>query len=113
MSHDDHDSRLTKLETTVNNLASSVSTLADSINKDREKLWSAVEQVGQRGRITWPAIFAAVTVFLGVLGYGSKVMQAFIDQSATNAARVEDLREAYAKRDLERIEARLEKLSGK
>lgn len=113
MSHEDHDSRLTKLETTVNNLASTVSTLADSIGKDREKLWSAVEQVGQRGRITWPAIFAAVTVFLGVLGYGSKVMQAFIDQSTTNSARVEELREEYTLRDMKRLEARIEQLSTK
>jgi hypothetical protein len=109
MSHEDHDNRLTKLETTVGNLASNVTALTEAIGKDREAMWNAIEN--SRTKITWPAIFTAVTVFLGILGCGSKVMDSFVDLKVSNAEKIDALREEYARRDRDRFERTLERLT--
>ena len=54
MSHDDHDTRLTKMEATVSSLATNVEKLAGAIETDRERMWSAIEHA--RPKITWPVI---------------------------------------------------------
>ena len=105
MSHDDHDNRLTKLETTVQNLAVSVETLTATIGKDREAMWSAIEN--GRTRITWPIIVTTCGFLLG-LGMALGGAMDMVTRLRIDAVRAEI---GENRRDLERHERQLERFS--
>lgn len=66
--NDEFEQRLSHLEANVNNLSITVGKHTEAVENQFRALNSRLDQNAERGRITWPLVFAAIGAIVGLLG---------------------------------------------
>lgn len=80
----DLDTRVTRVESDLHNLAESVDDIRDTMdtrftNLDRRldqglaEVFHKIDRVGEKNQITWPLIFTAVTTLVAIAGVGGVI----------------------------------------
>jgi len=83
-SRDTTDRRLTRLETGIESIGKGLTEFVQESRDfrrhqegEQDKIWGAINQQNASRAITWPMIFAAITVLVTVIGAATKVSDAF------------------------------------
>jgi hypothetical protein len=114
------DARLTKVETSLSNLADALNGFVAESREyrrhqdaERDKIWTAIQQADRSRAITWPMIFTAITVFLAVIGAAAKVGHVFtetrilqLEERIAHAREIGSVQEEHLRWRLDRIETR-------
>jgi hypothetical protein len=114
------DVRLTKVETSLSNLAEALNGFVAESREyrrhqdaERDKIWTAIQQSDRSRAITWPMIFTAITVLLAMLGAAATIGHTItemraqqLDERISHAREVGAIQDAHVKWRLERLEAR-------
>ena len=114
------DSRLTKMESSLENLGVALNSFVNESreyrsyqNAERDKMWTAIQQADRSRAITWPMIFTAITVFMALIAAAAKIAYTFtemraaqIEEKVSHAREIDQLRDAELRRMMDRPESR-------